>query len=805
MIRRALLAPALALAVLSTLLAGSAAAQPGTPVAVYPSPGTSYNQPGQQIALRGIPASEIGTVTVTGSQSGVHTGHLAADSDGNGASFLPDRPFLSGETVTVSTSLNVVGGQNGTFSFNIEHPSRPIVGMPLPVVPNGAGAVQYFHSRPDLAPPSIWVSKNSAPASEGDIFIAPQFGPVQNGPMILDPSGHLLWFQPYPVSQRMLVTDFRVQNLGGQPVLTWFEGYTNHGTGEGDGVILDQSYHQIATVRADNGLQMDLHEFLLTPQGDAYISAFSPVSSPSSPHKPLLDWVIQEIDIHTGLILFEWHALDHIPLSYSNFSPSTPGFVYDPYHGNSVGIDTDGNLIVSMRNTSAVYKVNRSTGQVIWELAGKHSSFGLGSGVSTAFQHDAVVQPDGTVTIFDDGAGPPTVHQYARGIQVALDTTRMRASLVHSYAHSPQISTNFEGSMQQLSDGNTFLGWGQQPYFSEDNAAGQQIFDAHFVAPTSSYRAYRFGWSAQPSTTPALAQGWGAGDTPELYASWNGATNVAAWRVLAGSSANSLTTVGQASRRDFETAIPANTEAPYLEVQPVDSSGGALAGSNEVTVPRHLVIYGGSAFVPPATGFGGLPVGCFTGSACRLTTTVSSGRTVLASTGVERVSSTSTGIVYFHLSKAGGSLLGHAKSHRLPVTVEVKDSSGVWSSRSIDLVAYSSSGRGPRRSVSPSPALALTGTSDFVNSHGIGGILTACRSAIRPCSVRATLSVGGTVIARTGNESVGAGDLGYVIFSLTPSGRSLLAHAAGNQLGATVQLSNGRESATGQLALIGFS
>jgi hypothetical protein len=808
-LRRFLLTlPAAVLAVLAALLVlltGSAAAQPTTPVAVYPSPGTSYNQPHQQIAFRGVPATEIGNVSVVGSQSGPHTGHIAADSDGNGGSFLADAPFRNGETVTVTTSLNVIGGSNGSFTFRIEHPSWPIKPMALPVVPNGANAVQRFQSRPDLLPPSVWVSKNSAPASEGDIFVAPQFGPVQNGPMILDSSGRLLWFDPFPISSKQLVTDFRVQNLYGAPVLTWFQGYTNHGTGEGVGVILNQNYQQVATVQAANGLTMDLHEFLVTPQGDAYIMSFSPVSMPSLVHKPLLDCVIQEIDIKTGLMLFEWHALDRIPLSYSNFSTNSQGFVYDPYHGNSVGVDSDGNLIASMRNTSAVYKINRATGQIMWELGGKHPSFRMGSGTSTAFQHDALVQPDGTITIFDDGAGPPTVHKYARGIRVALNTKQMTATLVGNYPHGPQISTNFEGSLQQLSGGNVFLGWGQQPYFSEDNARGQQIFDAHFVEPSGSYRAYRFPWSGQPSTTPALAQGWAAGDAPELYASWNGATNVAAWRVLAGTSANSLTTIGQVRRGGFETAIPAGTEAPYLEAQPLDASGHSLGATGEVTLPRHVVIYGSSAFVPPATGFGGVPVGCFTGAACRLRATVTSGRTVLAATGSERVAAGGTGLVYFHLSSTGGKLLARAKSHRLPVTITVKDSSGVWSSRSVNLVAYSSSGRGPQRGVSPSPGLSLTGTSDFVNSHGIGGLLTACRSAVSPCSVRATLSVGSTVIAHTGNEAVGAGDLGYVLFSLTATGRSLLAHAAGNQLGVTATLTSGKQTATGHLALIGFS
>jgi len=364
----------------SLLGPGVAAAQTAV-VAAYPSPATKYNLPGTQIAFRGIPANQIGQVTVSGSLTGAHTGQIESDSDGNGGSFVPGKPFAPGETVTVTTGLNVAGASNGSFSFTIVRPSRPIKPMIPPVAPAGSNGLQHFASRPDLVPPSIWVSKNSAPASEGDIFLAPQFGPAQNGPMILDPSGKLVWFYPIAVSQKTLVTDFRVQTLAGQPILTWWQGYTNQGTGEGQGVIFNSSYQRIAIVHAANGLLMDLHEFLITPQGQAWVIAVSPVSLPSVPHKPVFDSVVQEIDINTGLVLFEWHALDHVALGDSYFTPKSPGFAFDPYHANSVGIDRDGNLIVSVRNTSAVYKVNRTTGQLIWRLGGKHSSFKMGRGL----------------------------------------------------------------------------------------------------------------------------------------------------------------------------------------------------------------------------------------------------------------------------------------------------------------------------------------------------------------------------------------------------------------------------------------
>jgi hypothetical protein len=798
--------PALAAAALAASPADPAwaAAPPPPPVAVYPSPGTSYNLRGTQITFRGVPAGQIGQLTVAGSRSGAHTGKIEADSDGQGGSFLPDKDFAGGEKVTVTTGLNVVGGTAGKFSFTIEHASRTIEPTALPLVPAGSNGLQHFRSRPDLLPPSIAVSSNSAPASEGDIFLAPQFGPSQNGPMILDPRGRLVWFQPYPVARNTLITDFRVQSLKGQPVLTWWQGFTNHGTGEGQGVIFDANYRRIAVVNAGNGLQMDLHEFLITPQGQAYVIAVSPVSLPSVPHKPVYDSVVQEIDLQTGLVLFEWHALDHVALGDSQFTPNSPGQVFDPYHANSAAVDRDGNLIVSLRDTSAVYKINRSTGNVIWTLGGKRSSFKMGSGTTTAFQHNAIVQPDGTLTIFDDGAGPPTVHNYSRGIRVALDTRRMTATLIKEYDHSPQTSSAFEGGIEDLGNGDVFLGWGQQPYFSEFNGSGQQIFDAHFVAPTGSYRAYRFQWSAQPPTTPALAVSPASSGTSELYASWNGATDVAAWRVLAGSTSGSLTPVGRTAASGFETAIAAGSEAPYLAVQPLGSSGNVLATSTTVAAPAHVAIYGTSAFVPPASGLGGLPVGCFTGHPCSLTTTITSGRTVLAHTGPEGLTSGAGGIVYFRLSPAARTALARARGGRLPAQVTVQDSSGARAAISLTLVAFQTGGAGPHRSLSQSSPLQIVGATDFVNSAGTGGILAGCQAPVSACQVTSTVSAGRTVIARTGREYLNAGDLGYLLFSLTPSGRSMLAHAPGNQLAAQVRITDGAVTATGQIALVGF-
>lgn len=568
---------------LATVASVDVAAQGAAPaVAVFPLPGSRYNRPETQITFRGIAPGAIRHVTVTGSRTGMHKGRVEADSDFHGASFVPNTPFKAGETVTVRTRLTILGVGKGRFSFKIGNVLPLITCAPLGGIPRaGPGDLQGFHSRPDLHPAAVTITDDSTPTSDGDIFLGPQDGPVQNGPMILDPHGQLIWFLPSPVRKSAYANDFRVQDLHGQDVLSWWQGCRANGLGRGVGLIFNRHYRHVMTVRAGNGLSEDSHALLVTPQGDAYITANSPVRLPSI-RVPTIDWVVQEIDLRTGLVLFEWHALDHVPLSASIFSARSARGLYDPYHLNSISLDPSGNLLLSMRNTSAMYLIDHRTGRVIWTLGGKYSSFRMGQGTSTWEQHDAVLQPDGSLTVFDNGGGFPFVHPQSRGMREQLDTRGMTTTLVREYDHTPRLSVVVEGGVQLLPDGAVFIGWGAQHYFSEYDAAGKQIFDGHFNDPIASYRAYRFQWNGQPTAPPDLAVAARPRGSTEVYASWNGATDVSAWRVLAGSAPSKLRAVGDAPRTGFETGILVHATARFFAVQALDADGRVLATSRSL-------------------------------------------------------------------------------------------------------------------------------------------------------------------------------------------------------------------------------
>jgi hypothetical protein len=512
---------------------------------------------------------------------------------------VPNAPFTPGEIVTVSTSLDLEGSNTGAYQFQVATPAGSPPFEHRPAAPRVWGDVWWYRSASDLEPAAVRVTKPD-PRATTDIFVAPQIGPVQQGPEIIGSNGGLIWFYPVPYDDA--ATDFRVQTYNGQPVLTWWQGNETAGIGNGQDIIMNSSYQVIKTVSAGNGLSADLHEFTLTPQGTALITAeYAVIVDATSvggvANEVVFDSVAQEIDVATGLVVFQWDSLDHVPLSAGYTSipnkpkkgqpvkPNGPWDPYDPFHVNSVAVDSDGNLLISARNTWAVYKVNSQTGAIIWTLGGKYSSFRLGRGASFAFQHDvrARAASDRVISMFDDGAGPPYVHSESRVLTLGLDLRHMTATVLSQRDHSPPLLSSYEGDAQELPDQDEFVGWGQQPYFSQYNSQGRLVFEGRFVDANISYRAYRFAWNGTPSTPPAVAT-YRRGRNATVLVSWNGATGVATWRVFAGKSANALRLVATVPRRGFETAINVRAR-PYVAVQALGYKGRSLGWSNVSRVP----------------------------------------------------------------------------------------------------------------------------------------------------------------------------------------------------------------------------
>lgn len=568
---------------------------PGTKLAVSPLPDSLDATYDTQISLLGYPASALSAISVNGSNSGGHSGRLEPYSQGDGASFVPNKSFHSGETVVVHGKLTVTG-KRYPFAFHFTTAVPDPIGHPASSVkPTGKPTELFaFHSRTDLHAPIVTVTASTPGQAPGDLLLAPYSGPGQDGPMIVDSSGNLVWFDPLPAGAES--ANLRVQQYEGKPVLTWWQGYIPpQGFGQGEDVIADSSYSQILRMRAGNGLPADLHDFDITSQSTALVTAFDPIrcnlSSVGGPSNgAVTDSLFQEIDLKTHLVRREWHPLDHVALSRSYASPttSTTEWPYDYFHLNSIALRHDGSILISARNTSALYELTPTTGLLSAQIGGKHGSEKLGAGAATAYQHDAEELPNGDFTIFDNGA-VPKVHSQSRGLIVSIDQSTKTDTLVGQYEHPKPLSASSQGNVQALENGNMFIGWGAEPFFSEYTPTGSLVFDAHLPVRTQSYRAYRYQWTGAPTGAPSIAAAPGSGPASPavtVYASWNGATNVASWNVLAGATPTQLVPVASAPRSGFETAIaiPPTPNGPpaYVLVQALDAAGNLLGTSRAI-------------------------------------------------------------------------------------------------------------------------------------------------------------------------------------------------------------------------------
>ena len=454
-----------------------------------------------------------------------------------------------------------------------------------------ADTSEGFVTQPHLTPPDIHISHFRGGSSTRYVFLnAPYSGPGHGGTIIVDSHGELVWFGPNTAAHHKM--DFNVQTYQGQPVLTWWQGRVVQGYGRGECVIADSSY-TVKHVIKPHGILADLHEFNITPDGKALITAYRhhtgvDLSAKGGPRSGyLISGVFQVIDIKTGNLDFEWDSIDHVHLTESHLHLA-PGDgskrrPYNYFHINSVAPDEDGNWIVSGRNTWAIYKVGRTSGKIIWRLSGKKSDFTLGPGVEFFWQHHVRPFSGNRLTIFDNGA-KPVKEVHSRALILELGMKKMHATLKKAYIHpDTTVLAGAMGSAQLRPDGHMFVGWGTQPRFSEFAADGTLILDGTMAFQAPSYRAFAQDWAAHPAQPPVAAARTRSGGAT-VYASWNGATNVKTWQVFAGRSASNLHEIGSAGRAGFETVIEVSSAGPFFAVQALDGLGHALAKSAAVRI-----------------------------------------------------------------------------------------------------------------------------------------------------------------------------------------------------------------------------
>jgi hypothetical protein len=477
----------------------------------------------------------------------------------------------------------IAAGAGGTIlSGTAQASATATASTPAPAAPAAFRPLQQ-------QPPQLSILTRQPGTAPGLLFLTPQglgAADTPHGPQIVDDEGRMIWFRQVP--NGTFATDFRVQSYQGQPVLSWWEGTTSSGgIGSGMGYIAGADYEIITTVQTpDAGESLDLHEFLITPSDTALVLSYrdvphdlTPVGGPQN--GTAIDCVVQEIDIATGEAILDWHGIDHVPVEDADVDYPGTGAPFDYLHANAISLDTDGNLLISGRHTSTIYKVDRVTGEIIWRLGGSASDFQLGAGVRFTGQHDGHGEGGNVYRLFDNGVQIAR-QASSRLVWIEIDPDQGTTTLLDEVYHPEPLSVLAEGNAQRLPNGNTMVSWGSASRVSEFSPDGTLLLDGAFEQGISSYRAYRTEWEGQPARDPEVAVDAATG---EVHAIWNGATGVATWRVLAGRSEARLHPVAHAPWNGLDTAVPLperirrGRDTGHLQVQALDHRGRVIGTS----------------------------------------------------------------------------------------------------------------------------------------------------------------------------------------------------------------------------------
>ncbi|KAJ7191187.1 ASST-domain-containing protein, partial [Mycena pura] len=425
----------------------------------------------------------------------------------------------------------------------------------------------------------------------------------QPGPTIYNSNGDLVWSDPSIGP----CTDLNLQMFDGQQYLTMWVGFglaanmPQTGTGNGVAVMMNSEYEIVKNVSAVNPMGTDLHEFNIVQPANktALVTAYNPIPFDLSSIGGLangwyLNSIIQEVDIASGRILFNWSSVDHIPLSesYNNISLTGEGtsstHAWDGVHVNSIAKDREGNYLVSSRHCQTIYKIAKN-GTILWRLGGKISDFtAIGNDTEFHWQHHARWRNDETqISLFDDGAASIELtvivdEPVATGKYLNVDQKTMTVSLAKRFFPSPNSDLSLaEGSTEPYGD-TVVVGYGNNPWVTVHDFASASVLFSAIIGPNNAsfhginnYRAFQTStlqFAGHPKQPPAVALSGG-----DVYVSWNGATHVASYTLLTGHSANDVRTrVTNVPKAGFETKIHGSGIEAFFKVAALAKNGITL-------------------------------------------------------------------------------------------------------------------------------------------------------------------------------------------------------------------------------------
>ena len=225
---------------------------------------------------------------------------------------------------------------------------------------------------------------------------------------------------------------------------------------------------------------------------------------------------------------------------------------------NAVDKNSAGDYLVSGRHTSTIYKVSGESGKILWQVGGISSDYTMAGGLNFSSQHHCRFQQENETTtvisLFDNASnGYKQTASYSSGKIIAVSHDTNHATLIQKYISPGKRISSSQGSIQVLDNGNVYAGWGSNAYISEYLADGTLVLEGHFATTGAMhYRSYKFNFTSRPTDAPtAYAYARNKSAPTGYYMSWNGATEVAHWRIY----------------------VSANASGPYLELQTVPKTG----------------------------------------------------------------------------------------------------------------------------------------------------------------------------------------------------------------------------------------
>jgi hypothetical protein len=269
--------------------------------------------------------------------------------------------------------------------------------------------------------------------------------------------------------------------------------------------IVDSSFKLIDQVQMQNGYLADIHEFVMLPNGHYLMMAYesnpvdmSKLLPDGDPNAVVVGTVIQELDKNKNCI-FQWRSTDFIPILETFDDPTHKTFEH--VHGNSLFLDTDGNVIASFATTNEIIKIDMVSGNIMWRLGGRKNQFKFinehpeNSQMYISMTHDAKKLPNGNLLFYDNGVMKKT--WYSRAVEYVLDENKKEATLAWEYRHQPDISAFAMGSVQRLPNGNTLINWGLifKGLFrtlTEVNSKNEIEFEMSIPSDAFSYRAFKY-------------------------------------------------------------------------------------------------------------------------------------------------------------------------------------------------------------------------------------------------------------------------------------------------------------------------